>query len=75
MSGLVKQKEYDWKDSNIANIVSNEDKNVGLCLLLFEEQRHFLLLFFFFFSFCRTFSWTSSRMSFLITGEKNWCTF
>ena len=25
MSGLVKQKEYDWKHSNIANIGSNLD--------------------------------------------------
>ena len=25
MSGLVKQKEYDWKHSNIANIGSNQD--------------------------------------------------
>ncbi|XP_073247272.1 gelsolin-like protein 1 [Porites lutea] len=34
MSGLVKQKEYDWKHSNIANIGSNQDilarKNAAL---------------------------------------------
>ena len=75
MSGLVKQKEYDWKDSNIANIVSNEDKNFGLCLLLFEEQRHFLLLlFYFFFHFAEPFH-GHRQECFLITGEKKWCTF
>lgn len=36
MSGLVKQKEYDWKDSNIANIGSNEDKNAKTTAALSE---------------------------------------
>ena len=28
MSGLVKAKEYDWKDSNVAKINSKEDRQV-----------------------------------------------
>ena len=28
MSGLIKAKKYDWKDSNIANFGSDEDKQV-----------------------------------------------
>lgn len=30
MSGLRKQKDYDWKDSNVANIKSKEDRDVSL---------------------------------------------
>ena len=29
MSGLRKQKDYDWKDSNVANIKSKEDRDVS----------------------------------------------
>lgn len=29
MSGLVKQKEYDWKDSNVAKVGSSEDREVS----------------------------------------------
>lgn len=29
MSGLVKPKEYDWKDSNVSMIRSKEDRQVS----------------------------------------------
>ncbi|CAH3162011.1 unnamed protein product [Porites lobata] len=43
MSRLVKQKEYDWKHSNIANIGSNQDilarKNAALCEPAWSETK------------------------------------
>ena len=30
MSGLVKAKEYDWKDSNVAKLGSKEDRQVRI---------------------------------------------
>ena len=39
MSGLVKQKEYDWKDSNVAKLGSSEDREVS-CQCLFKLRRN-----------------------------------
>ena len=43
MSGLVKQKEYDWKDSNVAKLGSSEDREVS-CQCLFKLRRNIDIL-------------------------------
>lgn len=46
MSGLVKAKDYDWKDSNIALLGSDQDKKVRIYeeTMKFQSSHKFLSL-------------------------------
>ena len=37
-TGLVKQKKYDWKDSNLALFGSDTEKNVSILIHLHAEK-------------------------------------